>query len=153
MSNENETSNQTIQQEQEALWHDEPSEHSSPIPANTQNLEEPKEQDHHTRLIAAAYEYVSEDTKFVRLTTITTIIHSLIFLVYVMYSVYFVIAERQSGGLPIDSALSYIQVILGGSNAIVRLIIVGVILVIGYFLLPPIGEASMIHYLDNQERQ
>ncbi len=42
-----------------------------------------------------AYELVSNDTKFVRLTTITTIIHSIIFLLYVGISARRLIASSQ----------------------------------------------------------
>lgn len=104
-------------------------------------------------VVAHAYEHIAEDTKFIRLTTITTFIHSMIFLVYVMYSVYFVVVERKGGELPVGNMFSFVMQLFGGQQMIVRFIVLWAILAIGYFILPPIAEASMIYYLDNHERQ
>lgn len=104
-------------------------------------------------IVAQAYDEVADDTKFIRLTTITTIIHSMIFLLYIMYSVYFVVVERSSGSLPIGNIFEYVGQLFDIPNIIPVFIGIGLILAIGYFLLPPIGEAAMIFYLDNPERR
>ncbi|MEI7478489.1 MAG: hypothetical protein WCJ81_08740 [bacterium] len=45
--------------------------------------------------IQDAYEQITNDTKFVRLTTVTTIVHSMAFLVYIAYSAYLVFEKTQ----------------------------------------------------------
>lgn len=104
-------------------------------------------------VVAEAYEHISDDTKFIRLTTITTFIHSMIFLVYIMYAVYFVVVERQGKEMEVGNIVSFIMQLFGGQEMLIGLIIIGAILAIGYFLLPPIAEASIIYYLDNHERK
>lgn len=60
-------------------------------------------------VVADAYDHISDDTKFIRLTTLTTFIHSMIFLVYIMYAVYFVVIERQGGELEFGNIFSFIM--------------------------------------------
>ncbi|MBP6911247.1 hypothetical protein KBC03_06755 [Patescibacteria group bacterium] len=103
--------------------------------------------------MAHAYDHITDDTKFIRLTTITTFIHSMIFLVYIMYAVYFVVIERNGSEMPIGNIVDFVMQLFGGPNMVGRFIAIAVVLAIGYFLLPPIAEASMIYYLDNYERK
>ena len=107
----------------------------------------------HDSVIAQAYEHVADDTKFIRLTTVTTFIHSMVFLLYIMYSISFVVIEKQGGNLPVGNIFSFMMQLFNGQHMIIFLLIVAVILAIGYFLLPPVAEASMIYYLDNHERK
>ncbi len=109
--------------------------------------------DDHKSIVAHAYDHIADDTKFIRLTTITTFIHSMIFLVYIMYAVYFAVVERQGGEMPIGNVIDFVAQLFGGPNMVGRFIAITIILAIGYFLLPPIAEASMIYYLDNYERK
>lgn len=52
-----------------------------------------------TTAVHHAYEQITDDTKFVRLTTVTTIIHSIIFLVIVGMNVYrFASQNSEQGG-------------------------------------------------------
>lgn len=101
-----------------------------------------------------AYTTVSNDTKFVRLTTITTIIHSIIFLLYVGISARRVFAAAkwwESWG--IWNLLTSIENLLHNSWVRRWLGAIGLILAIGYFLLPPIWEASLIHYMYADEKR
>ncbi len=107
----------------------------------------------HKSIVAHAYDHITDDTKFIRLTTITTFIHSMIFLVYIMYAVYFVVIERNGSEMPIGNIVDFVMQLFGGPNMVGRFIAIAVVLAIGYFLLPPIAEASMIYYLDNYERK
>lgn len=104
--------------------------------------------------VEEAYNMVSSDTKFVRLTTITTIIHSIIFLLYVGISArrVFLTAKGSKGG-NIWNLLSSIESLLQNSTVRRLIGIVWLILAIWYFLLPPIGEASLIYYLSGDEKK
>jgi|GEM_PF-2589871 len=57
----------------------------------------------HNGIVAQAYDHVADDTKFIRLTTITTFIHSMVFLIYIMYTAYSLILSNSGGDLPVDS--------------------------------------------------
>lgn len=108
-----------------------------------------------TAILKQAVKQISTDTKFIRLATITTFIHSLLFLIYVVYVVSNVITTMQwkTGNqfLELIQSLSLVQIWWSGTMAL--LIIVWLILLIGYAILPPIGEAAMIYYLDNPKKQ
>lgn len=104
-------------------------------------------------IVAKAYDHITEDTKFIRLTTITSFIHSMVFLIYIIYSVFFVVVEKQGSNIPVGDIFSFVKDLFNGTNFVFRAIWIVVILGIGYFLLPPIAEASMIYYLDNHERK
>lgn len=104
-------------------------------------------------IVAYAYDHITDDTKFIRLTTITTFIHSMIFLLQIIYAVYQVVLSRQWTEMPIGNMFDFVTQLFSGQNVLIRFIIVGAILAIGYFLLPPIAEAAMIFYLDNHERK
>ena len=107
----------------------------------------------HNSIVAAAYDNITDDTKFIRLTTITTFIHSMIFLVYIMYAVYSIVLQREWGEIEFGNIINFVMQLFGWQEMIVPFIILAAILAIGYFLLPPIAEASMIYYLDNHERK
>ena len=99
-----------------------------------------------------AFETVSNDTKFVRLTTITTIIHSIIFLLYVSFNVYRVIAQAEWSETSFSGILTTFGDIFTVSN-ISLLIGLWLLLAIGYILLPPIWEASLIVYTASENKR
>lgn len=110
-------------------------------------------EDWHQSIVAEAYDNITDDTKFIRLTTVTTFIHSMIFLVYIMYGVYFVVIAREGSDLEVGNIFSFIMQLFGGQEMLIGFMILIAILAIGYFILPPIAEASMIYYLDNHEKK
>lgn len=103
--------------------------------------------------VQQAYELVSNDTKFVRLTTITTIIHSIIFLVYVWISAWRVFATSHWDNSSMGDLLESIQKLFSSSWVIWRSIWIWLILLIWYFIMPPIWEASLVYYLSADEKR
>ena len=106
-----------------------------------------------TILRSAMYE-LSDDTKFIRLATITTFIHSLLFLIYLVYLFSSVISKMQGGKN--QQFLEVLQEIISfdmSGNTIIIFIFLAILLFIWYIILPPIGEAAMIYYLDNPKKQ
>ena len=103
--------------------------------------------------VQVAYEQIGDDTKFVRLTTITTIIHSIIFLVIVWLNVYRLASQNSETSTDFSKIITSLGSIFSISHMSWWLIWIGLILAIWYFLLPPIGEASLIHYLDDVDRK
>lgn len=105
------------------------------------------------KAVEEAYWLVSNDTKFVRLTTLTTIIHSMIFLVYVGISARRVFEAHNTNSKWIWDLLESIKGIFNNSSVIWRAIWIWIILAIWYFLMPAIWEASLIHYLSAEEKR
>lgn len=103
--------------------------------------------------VQVAYDQVGDDTKFVRLTTLTTIIHSIIFLIIVWLNVYRMAAANSTKGTDFTKIITSLGSIFSLHNISWWLIWLWLILAIGYFLLPPVGEASLIHYLDDVDKK
>jgi len=101
------------------------------------------------RIIRETIDELGDDTKFIRLATVTQFIHSLIFTIFMLrYSRYFV-----SDGI-VDNVIEFFQESLSFSwGWIIPLIILWVFLAIWYWILPPIGEAAMLIYRDEWRRQ
>ncbi len=105
------------------------------------------------KAVEEAYWLVSNDTKFVRLTTLTTIIHSIIFLLYVWVSARRVFASSSTNTEWLGDLLQSIEWLFSSSAVFWRVIGIGIILAIGYFLMPPIWEASLIYYLSAEQKR
>ncbi len=105
------------------------------------------------KILISAYEQILEDTKLIRLATITYIFHSIIFVVYILYQTYFIFSQISWNTWLLQLILKYIQSLLNHENLLIISIILLSILLIGYFLLPPIAEASIIYYLNDKEKK
>lgn len=73
-------------------------------------------------IVAKAYDHITEDTKFIRLTTITSFIHSMVFLIYIIYSVFFVVVEKQGSNIPVGDIFSFVKDLFNGTNFVFRAI-------------------------------
>lgn len=103
-------------------------------------------------LLLEAYEQVSEDDRFVRITTATTFLHSIIFLVIVLNNINFFINNTTGKWVQISNILKYTNSLFIESWFTGAFIILLISLAAGYFLLYPIGEATLIYYLDNDQK-
>jgi hypothetical protein len=99
-------------------------------------------------IISAAFHNMMEDNTYVKMSVATSFIHAVIvnclFLFYLFnYSTVF------SKKTPLWALVhDYIEAFQFDNSFIWRLIVIGLILFIGYELIPPIGEAAMIYHLD-----
>ncbi len=94
---------------------------------------------------------IGEDTKLIRLATLTTFIHSLLFIAYLGY----LIVTLEKGiwsGIISDLLGNYIDIVIPGSERWVVLILIGIFLAIWFAILPPIWEAAMIYYVDSEHK-
>lgn len=100
-------------------------------------------------IIRETIDELSNDTKFIRLATLTQFIHSLLFTIFMLwYSRYFI-----SDGI-VDNILEFLQETLRITWWwIIPMIIIGIVLAIGYWILPPIWEAAMLVYRDEWRQQ
>ncbi len=104
-------------------------------------------------ILKEAISSVSDDTKLVRLATITTFIHSLLFILYLIYLSFTLAARASWGSWWIGELLwDYINLVAPNTEVIVLLIIIWIVLVIGYSILPPIWDAAMIYYVDSNKK-
>jgi hypothetical protein len=100
----------------------------------------------------AAHEVV-EDPKLIRIATITSFIHSVLTFLYLSYIVSnFIASVGKTDNSFLQLLEEYIGLISLDSSSIVTLVIVAIILLIGYALLPPVGDAGIISYLDTKEK-
>ena len=105
------------------------------------------------KILREVAELLSEDTKFVRLATVTTFIHALVFTFWMIWR-YVAVADGES--LEVYSELLGIDQLWRSSiegSMIVPILIVGLILFIWYAILHPVGEAAMIIYLEEGRQQ
>lgn len=103
-------------------------------------------------ILIKSYHDMIEDNKLIRLATITTIIHSIIFVLYILYQTYFVVHSLEWTSMWMENIQRYLQFLFGWNEFTIIFISVIIILVIWYFLLPPIAEASMIYYINSKEK-
>ena len=102
-------------------------------------------------ILSKSYEHISEDTKFIRLVTITNFVHSLVFVFVVLYNIYMVMWHLTSkASIDINK---YITQILVTPNITTVFAILGIVLLIWQFLLPPIWEAAAIYYINDPEHK
>ena len=100
-------------------------------------------------IIAAAMHHMMEDHKYLRIATATSFIHALIFNILIIFYL-FSYSNILDKSTPLGGLLhEYISMVHFDSSMIWRWILIGLILFIGYELIPPIGEAAMIYYLDD----
>lgn len=93
-----------------------------------------------------------DDTKLIRLATITTFIHSLLFILYLIY-----LLITLGTAMWWDTTIwwlinDYVDLVAPSAEIWVILIIIGIALLIWYSILPPIWEASMIYYIDSKHK-
>ncbi|HMT27542.1 MAG TPA: hypothetical protein PKD96_04495, partial [Candidatus Absconditabacterales bacterium] len=90
--------------------------------------------------------------RFVRITTSTTFLHSIIFLIIVLNNINFFINNTTGKGVEMGTIFKYINSLFLESGFTGAFIILLISLAVGYFLLYPIGEATLIYYLDNDKK-
>lgn len=106
----------------------------------------------HNEILINSYQNLIEDTKLIRLATITTIIHSIIFVLYVLYQSYFFITSLEWSSSSFSHFQVYLEFIFWNTSMTVYFISILIILVIWYFLLPPVAEATLIYYIDSKNK-
>lgn len=103
-------------------------------------------------LLREALHEISEDTKLVRLATITTFIHSLLFILYILYVLVTLWEIKWAKTWMWDLMSEYISLIDGSATTIVVILVLAICLAIWYLILPPIGDAAMINYIASDKK-
>ncbi len=95
---------------------------------------------------------LGDHTKLIRLATVTTFIHSLLFIIYMVYLLYNISQKNNSNSGIWDLVGEYVDIVAPTTEILVILVIIWIVLLIGYTLLPPIWDASMIYYLESEKK-
>lgn len=104
-------------------------------------------------IIQESAEILGEDTKFIRLATITTFVHSVVFVIVVLFNIYtFVSNTSWTDNWLIHLLQKYVAIILPSFPPIWLVLVLIVVIFFGYVILPPVGEAAMISYLDREQK-
>lgn len=103
-------------------------------------------------ILQEAYQQVIEDETFINITTITTFLHSLIYVALI-----FNVANRRVNnifgvGIEITQVFQYLFKLFFSHDRL-TFVILGFVLLVGYTLIYPIGEATMITYLDSEHKR
>ncbi len=103
-------------------------------------------------IIYNAYWVILEDNKLIWLTTLTTFIHSIIITGYIIWQIYIFLngANLNESFAIAGLFLQYIKSLTQSPGRITFLIIWGIIALIFYLLLPPIGYSSIIYRLSGK---
>ena len=103
-------------------------------------------------ILKQAIEYVSNDHKLIRLSFITSFCHSLIAMYLLALYTGGILEAKFEKGFTMRDSMEYILQRIGTSQEIGILIGVIIFVIIGYALIYPIGQASVIHYLHDQKQ-
>lgn len=105
-------------------------------------------------ILQEALGFIADDTKFIRIATITTFVHSLSFVVVILMNIYNIIQTNQETGTRFSTLLeNYFSILLPSIPPTYILILGAIILFFGYVILPPIGEGAMISYLHTNKNK
>lgn len=105
------------------------------------------------KILKESYNEILEDTKLVKIATITTIFHSLIFVCYILYQIYVVISSFEWSNIAsFDKIFEFVSVITSNSTFVYWFWWILVVIVIWYFLLPPVAEAALIYYINDNKK-
>lgn len=104
-------------------------------------------------ILQSAFEEISQDTKLIRLATVTTFVHSVFFLLYIVYRSSHVLTKAQWGDENVLVEFFVNIATYVTELPIALIILVAIALLIGYSVLPPIWEWAMIYYLNNPRKK
>ncbi len=103
-------------------------------------------------ILIDSYWEISDDTKLVRLASLTTIIYSVIFVIYVIYQSYYLLSDATWQAESLDIALNYINFFMENIEMLWFAFVWILVLAIWYFLLPPIADWALISYVNDKNK-
>lgn len=103
------------------------------------------------KILKESYKLVLNDSKFVRLITFSFLPYSFLFVWYLFYQAYFFFSNLNPDSDFVNIKNYIDQVFSFWQDFLIFMVIVWIIIGILYFLMPPVWEASLIHYLDKDK--
>ncbi|NOZ44468.1 MAG: hypothetical protein GXP45_05020 [bacterium] len=99
------------------------------------------------KILESSIHYLIENNKLIRISFITSFFHSLSIFALFLYNINNILHYRFASGLDYNLIFHFLK---GELHIIIIILIIGII---GYELLYPIGQASMIHYIHNNDQK
>lgn len=102
-------------------------------------------------ILLSSYQKILDDHKLVKLTLATSITHSLIFVVLAIYNTYFFFENKFQFNTS-NQVIKYILWLFDIQWALWKIVAIGILLFLGYFVLSPIWDSMVISHLDWKTR-
>jgi hypothetical protein len=103
------------------------------------------------KILIHAYLQIINNGKLTKLILFTLFAHSFIFVLTILYNVYFYV-ENEFTLNTSSEVINYIFNLLNFDNIGITAVIVGIVLFLGYFVIGPIGECAIVHYLHHKHK-
>ena len=103
-------------------------------------------------ILKNSIDYMKNDHKIIRLTLATSFFHSLIASLLIILNVNTLFARNYKNGLYVGRVAEFFVQEINRNQVISRVIGIAIVLFIAYSLIYPIGQAAIIHYLNDKNK-
>lgn len=105
------------------------------------------------KVVEKSYSQIIEDTKLIKLATVTMLPYSFLFLFYVLYQTYFVLELLGNSNMNMGSIKEYLNLLsdIMGPSMYFYIIVLVIIGLFFYYIVPPIAEGAIIIHLNKQK--
>ncbi len=103
-------------------------------------------------ILKNSIDYMKNDHKIIRLTLATSFFHSLIASLLIILNVNTLFARNYENGLYVGKVAEFFVQEINNNHVISRVIGIAIVLFIAYSLVYPIGQAAIIHYLNDKNK-
>lgn len=103
-------------------------------------------------ILKNSIDYMKNDHKIIRLTLATSFFHSLIASLLIILNVNTLFARNYENGLYVGKVAEFFVQEINNNHVISWVIGIAIILFIAYSLVYPIGQAAIIHYLNDKNK-
>lgn len=103
-------------------------------------------------ILKNSIDYMKNDHKIIRLTLVTSFFHSLIASLLIILNVNTLFARNYENGLYVGKVAEFFVQEINTNHVINRVIGIAIVLFLAYSLVYPIGQAAIIHYLNDKDK-
>lgn len=103
-------------------------------------------------ILKNSIDYMKNDHKIIRLTLVTSFFHSLIASLLIILNVNTLFARNYENGLYVGKVAEFFVQEINTNHVISRVIGIAIVLFLAYSLIYPIGQAAIIHYLNDKDK-
>lgn len=103
-------------------------------------------------IIKNSIEYMKDDRKIIRLTFATSFFHSLIASLLILININTLFAKNYENGLYVGKVAEFFVQEINNNHVISWVIGIAITLFLAYSLVYPVGQAAIIHYLNDKKK-
>lgn len=96
--------------------------------------------------------YMKDDPKIIRLTFFTSLFHSLIASLLIILNINTLFAKNYENGLYVGKVAEFFVQEINSNHVTSRVLGIAITLFIAYSLIYPVGQAAVIHYLNDKKK-